>query len=291
MKFGEVIAKFLARCEERGLENATIKCYRYCADKFLIPTLGDRDIRTLKPRDFDALAQALTELGYVPSTIQKAVIVAGGALKFAQRQEWVDVNVARLAELPKLKEPKRNIPLPEQLATFLAGCEDQTMHDFTWIMAHTGMRPGEACALRTDDLAADNTLTIQRSVDVSCAPPRLKGTKTGRVRRIVVDERTAAIIRSRPGPFVIGGDKPARTDLMAKRWKRIAEKLGLAFTPRSCRHFHATQLVVAGHRPKDVADRLGHTTDQITQRVYIQYIAARDSALAESIAGVFEEVA
>lgn len=286
--FREVIEKFLAHTEERGVEPATSKSYAYLARRFLVPALGELDVTLLKPHHFDALGQAMKASGLSTSTIKKANTLAGQVLKYAERQEWVDRNVARLAELPKSEPVVRDVPDPEKVAGFLEFCltEDALIFDYTWVLANTGMRPSEACAIRTDDLDADDILTIQRAVDVSHCTNRLKGTKTNRVRRIALDADTARIIRSR-GPFVFGGDEPARTDLMSKRFKRRGRKSGIVFKARNLRHFHATQLIAAGHSPKDVSQRLGHTTDTITQLVYAQVVEARDLALRNSVASLF----
>lgn len=289
--FADVLELFLKRCEEKGLEPATIRCYRYVTRSFLLPALGPKLASELTPGDFDALAHRMVEAGKVPSTIRKAVTCAGAALKLAERNELVVRNVARLAELPKNIKPVRDIPAPEALGRFLhrAAFDDIDIHDYARVMAGTGMRPGEACGLMSTDLDGD-LLTIERAVDVCQGYARIKETKTGKVRRIVIDEHTAAIILSRPGPFVFGeGQHGGRTDLMSKRWKRVAVKAGVGFTPRAMRHFHATQLLASGKvNIKQLAERLGHANPTLTLSVYAQYVPALDQVAADVIGDVLD---
>lgn len=285
--FSEVLEKYLINCEERGLERATLLSYGYFNRSFLTPELGDIEVTDLRVAHFEDLYRTMGLARYDPSTIKKCHTLAGATLTYAEREEWVSRNVARLARTPRLADVERTIPCPADLLVFIDAA-DETLRDYAWVMANTGMRPGEAVAIMAEDLAADNTLTIRRALDVSARPARLKTTKTRKVRRIVLDDRTAELIRARGGPFVFGGEAPLRQDLLSKRWKRLTNQLGLSFTARSSRHFHATQLIGEGHTTKDVADRLGHANSLITEKVYIQYLEARGAALSGSVAGVLD---
>lgn len=287
--FAQVLDAFLARCEVKGLEPATRLCYRYFTRKFLVPALGNRSVAELAPHDFDGLYQSMLERGYVPSTIRKCHATAGCALKLAQRNGWVTQNVARLAELPKNREPKRNIPDPDALLRFLdAAAElDRDVYDLAIVGAATGMRPGEVCGIRQDDIDEYGVLTVSRSIDVCEGGARIKGTKTGKTRRVTLDPDTLAIVRARGGPYVFGGENPARTDLMSKRFKRVARHAGVKFTPRSLRHFHATQLLASGKLSvRQVAERLGHANPAMTLNVYSQAIPAHDAVAADVISSV-----
>lgn len=287
-RFKDVLIASIASAEARGLEPATLKSYRYQTDTFLLPALGKKRLDRLEPRHFDRVFHRMSEAGLNPSTIHKTKVVAGLALKLAERNGWVTGNVARISETPKRIRPSRIIPTPEELASFLAVAweKDRDIYDFTRVLAASGMRPGEGVAIMRDDLDWTGTLTIQRAVDVSQGAARIKSTKTGKSRRVALDPETVAIIEKREGPFVFGGESPARTDLMSKRFKRIARPMGYYFTPRGLRHFHATHLIAEGQDLKAVADRLGHSNPTITGAVYIQSVPVNDTRSAEMIAKV-----
>lgn len=285
--FGELLQMFLAKCETRGLEPASLKSYRYFADGFLVPCVGEVRVDELTITMLDEVYALMHSLGYNPTTIRKCNATAGGALKMAERMSLVTRNVARLTEMPRSIKVERDIPTPEELATFLkyAARRDRLVHDYARTMAASGVRPGEACALMQEDLI-DGCLHVRRAVDVCQGAARIKSTKTGKSRKVTLDPDTIALILARPAPYIFGAESPARTDLMSKRWKRIACRAGVTFTPRSCRHFHATQLLGAGMSPRAVADRLGHSTPVITLSVYAQSIPAHDEIAATTIATV-----
>lgn len=291
--FADVLDVFIERCEAKGLEPASLRSYRYQSESFLRKCLGHLLIDELSIADLETLYTEMSKAGYRPSTIKKTAVCAGAALKLAERNGWVRTNVARLAETPRSVKPDRNVPTPEQLAAFtkLAYARDPDIGDYARVMAGSGIRPGEACALKGTDLDGTGCLTIQRAVDVCEGRARIKSTKTGRVRQIPLDERTAHVIcrRSEQSEWVFGNGEPARTDLMSKRWKRVACRAGFTFTPRSCRHFYATSVLASGRvSVRQAAELLGHANTSMTLDVYSQFVPSLAHVAAEVIADVLD---
>lgn len=75
--------------------------------------------------------------------------------------------------------------------------------------------------------------------------------------------------------------KPMTSNLFSQRFGNIAKKAGLAITMKGLRHTHATQLFTAGWHPKDVQERLGHSSIATTMDIYTAYIPARSENIAE----------
>lgn len=292
--FSEVLDLFIQSRKVRGREPATLRSYRYFRDSFLVPALGEKPVDELHFRDLEALYAEMFEAGYATSSILKCNVTAGGALQFAVRQEWVANNAAYLVELPKHVHPKLDVPTPEQVARFLefAWKYDRAVHDFARIGAASGLRPGENCALMVDDLDCTGTLTVSRALDVCEGAARLKGTKTGKTRRVSLDPETADIIRSRPGPFVHGGQAPSRTDLMSKRFRRVAIRADIPnLKARLLRHFHATQLLASGRLSvKQISERLGHANTIMLLETYAAYIPQLDVVAADVIGDVLPPI-
>lgn len=247
------------RCPKRGIEPATRKMYEYFTRDFLVPALGDRIADELTHLDFEALYNDMLARGFDPSTISKAHTTASGILRHAEREGWVSSNVARLAEPPRRRPKELTVPSPEDVQKFtaLAATMDLGLAQWARVASCTGMRPGEVCALQPGDLNG-TMLTISRAIDICEGPARVKGTKTGKVRRLTVDAATADILRERTGTWTFEGDAPWRQDSTAHRFRTISRLIGVRITPRMMRHFHATQLLASGKlSARQVADRLG----------------------------------
>lgn len=277
----------LVLARRRGCEPATLKGYHYTWNRWLKPAVGHKRLKDLRPEDFERLFAEMVEQDIASGTINKCAMFARLALRHAEREGWTRTNPARVAELPKRRERPKVWPQPDEVARFLAKAaeRDELIHDYAFVLANTGMRPGEACALKCSDLVG-NELTIERALDVCEGKARLKSTKTGKSRTLTVDDETARIIRSYPGPFVFGGEEPIRTDLMSKRFRRVAKRAKVCFTPRMLRHFHATSLIGANIDHKTVSSRLGHASHATTAAFYTGVVKRNDINAAQVVANL-----
>ena len=70
---------------------------------------------------------------------------------------------------------------------------------------------------------------------------------------------------------------------MTRRYKRLAEKLGLESHLHELRHYSATELLTAGFDLRTVAGRLGHGDGTTTLRHYAASVAAADQQAASII--------
>lgn len=197
-----------------------------------------------------------------------------------------------------------------QLATFLGWSADGSqLHPLWFLLAMTGMRRGEALALRWRHIDLDaGTASVRRSAGVV----RVKGegavitegdTKSGKPRVIDLDAGTVAVLRAHrrargavhlnhvQADALLFGDHegshrhPERISRTFKaEVQRCRKALGDATPPKirlhDLRHTHATLLLAKGVPVKVVSERLGHTSATITLQVYAHVMPGnqRDAA-------------
>jgi integrase len=168
----------------------------------------------------------------------------------------------------------------EQLATFLvfssALCSRRDQVLFL-LLADTGLRPGEACAVQWPDFdAVTRTLRIDRAVADS---GRIKGTKTGEDREVDLSPRLVAalgdvqakleaeaLLAGRDGinswVFATRAGKPPTPHRVAKTFQRILVLAGLPhFRLYDLRHTYASHLIAERADIAYVAKQLGHEDD------------------------------
>jgi integrase len=186
-----------------------------------------------------------------------------------------------------------------ELSRFLHWAEDRNPDlAMGWrLLAATGMRRGEALALRWRDVDLDaGRLQVRRSLGTvktkGAGEQFVEGpTKTGQARVVDIDVDTVASLRTyrairgslslelvRDAALVLG-------NLDGSHWhperysRRFVEQvlqarrtLGEDQLPRirlhDLRHTHATMLLAAGEPVKVVSERLGHANAMITLTVY-----------------------
>jgi integrase len=187
----------------------------------------------------------------------------------------------------------------DQLRTFLDWAERERPELYlAWLLlAMTGMRRGEALAVRWGDVDFDaGHLAVRRSAVLIKAkgegerlvvgPP-----KSGKSRVIDLDMRTLAALRAhraergalslalaRDDAYVLGRldgglRHPERlsrefTRQLASAAHQLGETTPPAIRLHDLRHTHATLYLRAGVHPKIVSERLGHATISITLDVY-----------------------
>lgn len=131
-----------------------------------------------------------------------------------------------------------------------------------------GLRSGEVLGLRVRDLDAGGTVLV------------VEGTKTKNARReLGIESEPLRELLSRhcagrpPAALIFGSERaaPYHTDFLFKRLRRYCQDAGVPVVcPHSLRGLHSSLAVARGASSRFVAEALGHGSDTITKRHYIQ---------------------
>jgi integrase len=95
--------------------------------------------------------------GMASSTVRQIHSIISGVLNAAVRWDWIGSNPARIAQRPKQTPPQPDPPSPTQAALLVnkAFDLDEDWGTLVWLVMTTGIRRGEACALRWTRLDFD----------------------------------------------------------------------------------------------------------------------------------------
>jgi integrase len=183
------------------------------------PTLGTRPLQQLQAVEIDRLYLAL-EKKLAPRTVHHVHTVLGACIKAAVRKGMLSTNPVARAEAPSPGESDHGMALDEaQLRTLLDGFRASSLFPVVAVLAFTGMRRGEALALRWRDLDVDQkTLRIERAVEqTSEFGLAIKEPKTARGKRtITIDDDLIALLiaeRARHQRVLAGVPEGAKIDL------------------------------------------------------------------------------
>lgn len=163
---------------------------------------------------------------------------------------------------------------------------------FFVVLLLTGLRPGEALALRWSDVDGAY-LRVQRAATVGVGNRKLiASTKTGRSRVIPVGERVLRAlqehrVRQAKWRLKIGemykdqglifanetGGLLDAQNIVNRHFKPLLKRAKLpAIRLYDLRHSHATLLMAAGEHPKVVQERLGHSSITLTLDTYTHVV-------------------
>lgn len=190
---------------------------------------------------------------------------------------WLRSNPMDAVRLPRVGLQRRPIYTLEEVRRLIEAAPEPWATLFA-LLAETGLRIGEAAALRSDDLR-DGTLRIERARSAGhvTAPKSTAGTRT-----IALSEAIA----TRVGILLDrGGFDPdnARQRVLTPLCRRLGiEPKGW----HGFRRFNATALVSAGVPIKTAQVRLGHADPRLTLAVYAQALGADDRQAAVRVGGL-----
>lgn len=305
------VPRTVAEACERWLDTkiavrpATLARYRREVRCYIAPQWGGEPLDLVSPAGVQAWVVRLHEGGYPHAdgcaggplkrkTIRSIVcVVLRGVMEYAVRQGWLSSDPTSGVELPR-SDTKAVRPLtPGQLADLLAEMSrrDTAAGDLTKLMAFTGARIGEGCALQVGDVDTQRrTIRIQRTW--SDGAKHLEPPKNGRTRTIAyppaLDDMMARRTAGRDaGEWLIPAPRGGPTlpsNFRQRSWRPVVRALGIGWaTPHTLRHTYATMAIQAGAVVKDVQTQLGHSSATITLDTYAAWWRADLSSVAQAV--------
>lgn len=215
--------------------------------------------------------------------------------KYAVLMDILDSNPFDKVIKPKSRQTQRkgNFLTKEELREFLKLAQTATLSYFfplVHLMSYTGLRQGEALALKWSDIDFENKkITVDKTATRIKEKQTLQTPKTKNSKRVIsIDPTTLSILKSwkknqikiyfKNGKHFEGDENFIFTNQRGewvhihnfiRYFKRfIADHKIKPITPHGLRHTHASLLFSAGVEPKNISDRLGHSTVQITLDLY-----------------------
>jgi integrase len=276
----------------------------------LLDYFDNRKMKDITKKMYQDALNDLKSQGLADNTISG--IHTSGRMIFSKAIE-LDViknNPTQYAKLPRSQKTVEELEHEDEvvkylekdeLARFLLAAKEKGLEqDYVLflMLAYSGMRAGELCALRWSDLDMDEyTVSItktyynpsNRTTEYQLLPPKTKTSKRKiDLDPVVIEELKKHKARQNAvkmefrrtyhkGDFVI-----AKTDILVagypefiktienrmRRLLKLAE-LNEKLTPHSLRHTHTSLLAEAGVGLHEIMERLGHKDDDTTRNVYM----------------------
>lgn len=290
----DYLSRWLSASASQRVRPRTLAGYRLIADKHLIPAIGRVPLAKLTPAQVQAMLNAKTAAGAKPQTTRNIHAVLRRALTQALRWGAVSRNVATLVDLPRVDRQEVRGMSPADAKAVMAAMAGERLEPLVLLTLSTGLRQGEALALRWQDVDLD-VGTVRVRYSLQRMPGRgveLVEPKTTRSRRTLhLPTSTATALREHrkrqlaerlwAGSRWQEGDYLFTTSIgtpmigsdVTRRFQALLRAAGLpAMRFHDLRHGAASLLLAQGVHPRVVMEMLGHSTITLTMNVYSHVI-------------------
>jgi len=264
--------------------------YKSILKNHILPVFKDRPIDKIKKMEVKTFLLGKLNDGYAQSTVTHIKNALGGILNLAVDDEAIPGNPAhRLGKIfsDKINQPAKVVPLSRaDLSTLLNAFAEKQPEYYHLILtlARSGLRIGEALALKWDDLDFDDRfIHVQRNFSRG----EIQLPKNGKSRNVDMSNQLAEALRK------LSTTRKAQT--LKNGWHKLPEWLFInskgnpvnkdnfrnrIFNPlldeleirkiriHDLRHTFASHLIEAGWPMAYVRDQLGHHSIKVTVDIY-----------------------
>ena len=313
LTFGAYLTSRWLPAKGLELKVSTHRSYVHKTRRHILPTLGRKRLRRLRPQDLERLYDSLLHPSdgtrpLSPKTVYEVHLIIRGALDHAVRRGLVNRNVALAASAPRLRaipSIEQHAWTSEELQAFLRAAAGHRLFPALWLSANTGLRRSELLGLCWSDLDLKHArLSINRGlVAVGYELHETRGKIANSRRCIDLDpttltvlagwralqaaEYTATGVKDPDWMFTTAGGGRVHPHSLSQTFDRIVRRAPVpVIRLHDLRHTHGSILIANGVHSKVVSERLGHAWYAFTVETYQHVLPG----MGEEAARVFESV-
>jgi integrase len=290
---------------------SSVQKYRWAFDK-ANPFIGEIPVQKLTSMRAQELITDLTGIGLAAASVGQIIACLRYAFDHI-RKPWRLITHNPFEDVVKPRpETKKAIFLsPAQAQALLAAAQSHRLYAAIRIMLSLGLRRGEVCALRWDDIDFENRrLTVKATLNFIKTIGRIEGKpKSESSRRILpipaallaalrwhkaAQDRERELLGYGKSDYVFTAaesDNSLNPNNLYAAVKLIIRETDLPqdLTPHDLRHSCASFLIAQNVHAKVISAILGHASIRITLDLYGHLFPAQLDDAANAVEGIFEE--
>ena len=289
-RFEDYANRWLDRMSKR-YKASTLEGYRRMLEA-VYPTIGGLPLCKIRPMVLEELCEELRQRPgrrgqpLSENTVHKYLDTVSAVLQDAVKNDILLYNSARRVDKLRVKKPQQRIPQAWEMQKLLQCIlQEPLLYRVYYLLAlSTGLRRGELCALRWQDLHGGNQLLIHHSRSTVVGKGVIESdTKSHRTRVVVLPQLVFdylgellfdQIVENNgicPDDLIFAKNgKPIHPDTFSRHLRCLYDRNGFPkdYHLHTMRHFFATYLLENGTSKQVTADLLGHADTVFLERTY-----------------------
>lgn len=266
------------------LSPATIRMYNVL-HRSAYETISQKPVLEITREDVQHAINAYAA-GHSPKTVRNAYALLRSVLAVYAPKLDLDAKENRI-NLPQKETVDLEIPEDSDIAMLYAYAknDNEDMYIAILLAATLGLRRSEICALTQADFA-DGKVSITKALvptaddkDWVVKPPK---TQAG-YRVLDVNKRVYDIVKAHGANPRTGRIIMLDPDGITNRYRRYRKHLNIPGRFHDLRHYRASTMLVLGVPNKYASQRMGHSTPQMTERVYQHIMKSKDKEYTKVI--------
>ncbi|MCD8052152.1 MAG: site-specific integrase [Clostridiales bacterium] len=271
-------------------ENSRTNYWQFL-NSHILPALGEYCIADITPAMIQKFLVSFQRKGYAIATCVKCHNILGGIFQMAFLDDTISMNPMLKVSRPKPTSADKAAAANQQQAytveelRYIFQClehESLKWRCYVHLLADTGLRKGEACALRWADVdLSTGMVTVKGNLQYTAAKGvYLTVPKNGKVRCVDIGPDVTGLLKELKqaqaqtcmSEFVFTQDSsplPMNPQSPTRYFKNFGKRYNIPdFHPHKMRHTAASVAITFGADIASVSARLGHSDVSTTLRLY-----------------------
>lgn len=305
MTVKEYLDRWLTDFAKISVRRSTYESYEWSINKHIVPNIGLVRLQKLKPVEIQKMLATMSTTKLSKTSVRYIYNVLNIALNRAVKCQILAANPCVAVEPPRKEKYKATAYNRAELLELIRVASGTKLLLPITLAAGCGLRRGEVCGLRWQDIIMDqNMLFVRHSLDrPEKGKLELLPVKTDHSERAVrlpalltevLKEVQAAQALTKAAPdslykdqdFVYAWDDggPVDPDFLDKQFRELLSEHQLKkLRFHDLRHTHATLLLLEHVSIKVISERLGHSSTNITQDIYSHVLPEMQLEAANAI--------
>ena len=293
LEYSEILVAWL-QSNRINVKESTYMRYKQLIENHITPSLGKYQLSRISSQLVERFVDDKLKNGRLdgkgglsPKTVTDIITIIKSSMEYASYHGFsVSCNLSRLSIKKKDKEMRVLTTQEQKNLTCILLSETDLSKLGILLSLYTGIRIGELCALRWENLSIDNkTLRVRETMQRIQSSEASEKAKT---KIVITEPKSKCSIRDIPLPdflldiikefqgspksFVLTGDRNRFVEprTMQNHFQRYVKESGIdKANYHSLRHTFATRCVEVGFEIKSLSEILGHANVNITLNRYV----------------------